>query len=62
MPEIADYLSKISPSTLLLVTGGIADGRGLAAALMLVADGAVMGPAFGRRKRPLRHLLRRIEL
>ncbi len=46
MPEIADYLSKISPSTLLLAAGGIADGRGLAAALMLGVDGAAMGSRF----------------
>ncbi len=43
VPEIADYLAAHSPNTLLLAAGGIADGRGLAAALMLGADGALIG-------------------
>lgn len=46
VPEAADYLKKRSPETLLLAAGGIADGRGLAAALMLGADGVVMGTRF----------------
>ena len=45
-PEVADYLAKHSPTTLLLAAGGIADGRGLAAALMLAADGVVVGTRF----------------
>ena len=43
VPEAADYLEKRSPQTLLLAAGGIADGRGLAAALMLGADGVLVG-------------------
>lgn len=43
VPEVADYLAAHAPDTLLLAAGGIADGRGLAAALMLGADGALMG-------------------
>jgi nitronate monooxygenase len=43
VPEAADYLKQHSPETLLLAAGGIADGRGLAAALMLGADGVVVG-------------------
>ncbi len=43
VPEAADYLKEHSPETLLLAAGGIADGRGLAAALMLGADGVVVG-------------------
>ena len=43
VPEIADYLAAHSPNTLLLAAGGVADGRGLAAALMLGADGALIG-------------------
>ena len=43
VPEIADYLAAHSPDTLLLAAGGVADGRGLAAALMLGADGALVG-------------------
>ena len=43
VPEIADFLAKSSPDTLLCAGGGIADGRGLAAALMLGADGVLVG-------------------
>ena len=43
VPEVADWLTKHSPETQLLAAGGIADGRGLAAALMLGADGALVG-------------------
>ena len=43
VPEVADYLATHCPDTLLLAAGGIADGRGLAAALMLGADGALIG-------------------
>jgi nitronate monooxygenase len=43
VPEIADYLADVAPDTLLVAAGGIADGRGLAAALMLGADGILMG-------------------
>jgi nitronate monooxygenase len=43
VPEIADYLAAHSPNTLLLAAGGVADGRGLAAALMLGADGVLVG-------------------
>ena len=43
VPEAADWLAKHSPEVQLLAAGGIADGRGLAAALMLGADGALVG-------------------
>lgn len=43
LPEIADILANISPDTLLLAAGGISDGRGLAASLILGADGAMLG-------------------
>ena len=43
VPEIADLLAARSPDTLLCAAGGIADGRGLAAALVLGADGALVG-------------------
>ena len=43
VPELADYLATHSPNTLLLAAGGIGDGRGLAAALMLGADGVLVG-------------------
>ncbi|MCP5267162.1 MAG: nitronate monooxygenase [Burkholderiaceae bacterium] len=43
VPEVADHLAAQAPDTLLLAAGGIADGRGLAAALMLGADGVLVG-------------------
>lgn len=43
VPEIASYLAQAAPETLLVAAGGIADGRGLAAALMLGADGVLIG-------------------
>ncbi|MEN9688098.1 MAG: hypothetical protein RI998_95 [Pseudomonadota bacterium] len=43
VPELADALAAQSPNTLLLAAGGIADGRGMAAALMLGADGVLLG-------------------
>ncbi|PIB24084.1 oxidoreductase [Amylibacter kogurei] len=46
VPEVADYIAAHSPQTLLCAAGGIADGRGLAAALMLGADGVVIGSRF----------------
>jgi nitronate monooxygenase len=46
VPEAADYLRQRSPETLLLAAGGIADGRGLAASLMLGADGVLVGTRF----------------
>ena len=43
VPELADLLAQQSPETLLCAAGGVADGRGLAAALMLGADGVLVG-------------------
>ena len=43
VPEVADLLARASPTTLLVAAGGIADGRGLAACLMLGADGVLLG-------------------
>lgn len=46
VPEVADLIANRSPDTLLCAAGGVADGRGLAAALMLGADGVVVGSRF----------------
>ena len=46
VPEAADYLAKRSPDTVLVAAGGVGDGRGLAAALMLGADGVLVGTRF----------------
>lgn len=43
VPEIADHLASHAPDTLLLAAGGVADGRGLKAALALGADGVLVG-------------------
>lgn len=53
IPEAADYIRTHAPDTLLLAAGGIADGRGLAAALMLGADGVLMGTRFWASKEAL---------
>jgi nitronate monooxygenase len=46
VPEAADLLAAHRPETHLLAAGGIADGRGLAAAMMLGADGVLIGTRF----------------
>ncbi len=46
VPEVVDYVDRHAPETLVLAAGGIADGRTLAAALLLGADGVVVGTRF----------------
>jgi nitronate monooxygenase len=46
LAEVAGHLKRESPDTLLLAAGGILDGRGVAAALMLGADGAFIDSGF----------------
>jgi len=55
VPEVADLLARRSPATLLLAAGGIADGRGLAASLMLGADGVLVGTRFWATTEALVH-------
>jgi nitronate monooxygenase len=53
VPEAADFLKEHAPDMLLLAAGGIADGRGLAAALMLGADGVLVGTRLWAAKEAL---------
>jgi nitronate monooxygenase len=46
VPEAADLIAAERPEVLLLAAGGIADGRSVAAALALGADGVVAGTRF----------------
>jgi nitronate monooxygenase len=55
VPEISDYLAASAPATVLVAAGGIADGRGLAAALMLGAEGALIGSRFWASSEALVH-------
>lgn len=55
VPEAADLIARENPETLLLAAGGIADGRGLAAALMLGADGVLVGTRFWASREALVH-------
>ena len=55
VPEVGDLLRRDAPDTLLVAAGGIADGRGLAAALALGADGVLMGSRFWAAAEALTH-------
>ena len=55
VPEVADYISKQQSKTILCAAGGIADGRGLAAALMLGAEGVVIGTRLWASEEALVH-------
>ena len=55
VPEAADLIARESPGTVLVAAGGIADGRGLAAALMLGAHGVLVGTRFWAAEEALVH-------
>lgn len=46
VPAVADLVARSGRDVPVVAAGGIADGRGLAAALMLGADGVLMGSRF----------------
>jgi nitronate monooxygenase len=58
VPEVADYIGTHAPKSLLLAAGGIGDGRGMAASLVLGADGVLVGTRLWASKEalvPTRH-------
>lgn len=55
VPAVVDAVQRRAPEVLVLAAGGIADGRGLAASLMLGADGVVMGTRFWATQEALIH-------
>jgi len=55
VPEVADWLAVNAAGVLLVAAGGIADGRGLAASLMLGADGVLVGSRLWASDESLAH-------
>ncbi|MEM1317459.1 MAG: nitronate monooxygenase, partial [Pseudomonadota bacterium] len=55
VPEVADEIACTGSNAILCAAGGIADGRGLAAALMLGAEGIVMGSRLWASEEALVH-------
>ena len=55
VPGVVDLVARERPEVLVLAAGGIADGRGIAAALMLGADGVLLGTRFWATQEALIH-------
>ena len=55
VPELADLLYREAHDTLLLAAGGITDSRGLAAAIVMGADGVAMGTRLWASHQALVH-------
>jgi nitronate monooxygenase len=53
IPAVVDLVADRAPEVLVVAAGGIADGRGLAAALALGADGVLMGTRFWASRQAL---------
>jgi nitronate monooxygenase len=55
VPQIVDRVARSGSDALVVAAGGIADGRGLAAALMLGAEGVLVGTRFYASTESLAH-------
>jgi len=55
VPQVVDVVGREAPDTCVVAAGGIGDGRGLAAALMLGADGVLVGTRFYASAEALAH-------
>ncbi len=55
VPGVVDLVARERPEVLVLAAGGIGDGRGIAAALMLGADGVLLGTRFWATREALIH-------
>jgi nitronate monooxygenase len=55
VPAVVDRVARDAPATVVIAAGGIADGRGLAAALMLGAEGVLVGTRFYATEESLAH-------
>jgi nitronate monooxygenase len=55
VPEVADIVARRAPAAIMVAAGGIADGRGLAASLMLGAEGVLVGTRFYASAEALAH-------
>lgn len=55
VPELADFIYRTAHDVLLLAAGGIADARGLAASIVMGADGVVLGTRLWASEEALVH-------
>jgi nitronate monooxygenase len=55
VPAVADLVARSGQDAVVVAAGGIADGRGLAAALMLGAEGVLIGSRFYAADESLAH-------
>ena len=55
VPAVADLVARRAPTAMVVAAGGIADGRGLAAALSLGAEGVLIGTRFYASAESLGH-------